>query len=108
MANQKESKSNPLVSDLSLVETASRNYVVNGRNSLRSTERVLRRDPATARELDRTGGLQPLLTPGVDQRQQRDYFSRFVNYQTSLFIDRVTQGSITRTPSLETLFEQAR
>ena len=106
MAKSKEP--NPVVSDLSLVERASRNYLVNSRGSLNSTERILRRDPSAARELERTGGLQPLLTRGTTQNEERHYLSRFVDYQTSMFIDRVTSGDILRTPTLETLFEQAR
>lgn len=108
MQQGKGSKSNPIVSDLSLVESASRGYVVNDCGSLRSTERILRQDPRTARELNRTGGLAPLLTRSGNEDTERRYFSRFVNYQTSLFIDRLTQGDILRTPALETLFEQAR
>lgn len=108
MAKRKKPKPNPLISDLFLVEAASRNYLVNGRRSLTNTERILRQDPSTSRELDRTGGLQPLLTRGENQDQKRRYLSRFVNYQTSLFIDRLTSGDILSTPTLETLFEQAR
>lgn len=108
MSKGKEPKPNPLISALSLVETASRNYLVNGRRSLSNTERILRQDPSTSRELDRTGGLQPLLTRGRDQNEERHYLSRFVNYQTSLYIDRLTEGDILRAPTLETLFEQAR
>lgn len=78
------------------------------RRSLSNTERILRQDPSTSRELDRTGGLQPLLTRGVNENEERHYLSRFVNYQTSLFIDRLTEGDILRAPTLETLFEQAR
>lgn len=108
MAKRKEPKPNPLISDLSLVESASRNYLVNGRRSLSNTERILRQDPSTSRELDRTGGLQPLLTRGFNQDEERHYLSRFVNYQTSLFIDRLREGNILRAPTLETLFEQPR
>ena len=59
MSKRKEPKPNPLFSDLSLVEAASRNYLVNDRRSWNNTERICRQDPATSRELDRTGGLQP-------------------------------------------------
>ena len=48
---------NPSITDLPLVESSSRAYLVNGRGSLRNTERILRQDPRTSRELDRTGGL---------------------------------------------------
>ena len=99
---------NPSITDLPLVESSSRAYLVNGRGSLRNTERILRQDPRTSRELDRTGGLNNLLTRTGNETLERHYLSRFVNYQTSLFIDRVTEGDILRTPTLETLFEQSQ
>jgi len=108
MAKEQNPKPNPVLTDLSLVESSSRAYRVNGRRSLASTERILRRDPRTSVELDRTGGLGSLLTRTGNNRQERHYLSLFVNFQTSLFIDRVTGGDILRTPSFETLFEQAR
>lgn len=108
MVPTKDSKPNPLTTDLSLVESSSRSYLVNDRRSLSNTERILRQDPRTSRELERTGGLGNLLTRTGNQNLERHYLSRFVNIQTSLFIDRVTQGDILRTPTLETLFEQAR
>ena len=108
MVPTENSKPNPLTTDLSLVESSSRSYLVNGRRSLSNTERILRQDPRTSRELERTGGLGNLLTRTGNQNLERHYLSRFVNIQTSLFIDRVTQGDILRTPTLETLFEQAR
>ncbi len=97
---------NPIVPPIERVETASRNYLVNNRETLRSTERVLRQDPRTQRELDLGGGLNNLLTRSSDESLEIIYLSRFVNVQTSLFVDRVTNGDILRTPSLETMFEQ--
>lgn len=108
MKEDKNSIPNPVTTDLSLVESSSRAYLVNGRRSLTNTERILRQDPRTSRELERTGGLGNLLTRTGNQNLERHYLSRFVNIQTSLFIDRMTQGDILRTPTLETLFEQAR
>ena len=108
MSPKKDKGSNPVVPDLSVVETASRSYLLNTRNALDSTERVLREDARTRQELDRRGGLRNLLTRSGPQSRERDYLSLFINYQTSIFIDRVTEGDILRTPSLETLFEQSQ
>lgn len=55
MATDKTPNPNPLTTDLSLVESSSRAYLVNGRRSLRNTEDILRQDPRTSSELDRTG-----------------------------------------------------
>lgn len=67
---------------------------------------ILRQDPRTQRELDLGGGFSNLLTRGTDESLERNYLSRFVNLQTSLFIDIITSGNISGTPSLETTFEQ--
>ena len=108
MARTKTKKGNPLASNLSIVESTARNYLVNERQILNNTERILRQNPSTRRELDRLGPLPQLLTQGEDENVERHYLSRFINAQTSIFIDRVTQGDILRTPSLETLLEQER
>lgn len=67
MAKQRKSSVNPITPSLSTVERASRNYLVNSRNLLGPTERLLRRDPNTARELDISSGLNILLTQSGDQ-----------------------------------------
>ena len=108
MVQDKYGGSNFFMTDLSVVETASRAYLLNNRQTLNSTETALREDPITRQELDRRGGLRGLLTRSGPQGIERDYLSRFINYQTSLFIDRVTEGDVLRTPSLKTLFEQSR
>ncbi len=52
------------------------------------------------------GGFSNLLTRRTDEFLERNYLSRFVNLQTSLFIDIITSGNLSGTPSLETMFEQ--
>ncbi len=108
MVRTKTKKVNPLVSNLSIVESTARNCLVNERQILNNTKRFLRQNPSTRRELDRLGPLPQLLTQGDDENIERHYLSHFINAQTSIFIDRVTQGDILITPSLETLFEQER
>ena len=108
MAELNKEPVNPQTPSLDRIETLSRNFVVNNRRTLQPVERVLRIDPQTSRELDNAGGFGNLLTRGQDQRLERDYFSRFTNIQTSLFVDRVTQGDILKTPALETMHETSR
>jgi hypothetical protein len=127
MADNPQNSINPIVLPIESVETASRNFLVNDRKTLRITKitkivfetltktkiiflflsgqvSIIRQDPRTQRELDLGGGFSNLLTRGTDESLERN--SRFVNLQTSLFIDIITSGNISGTPSLETTFEQ--
>ena len=108
MPRKRLKQANPAIPALTQLETSTRNYVINNRNTLQGTERVLRQNPEIRRELDSVGGLNGVLTRSGSQSLERDYLTRFSNVQTSLFVDRVTQGDLLRTPSLETMFEQSR
>ena len=108
MPRKKLKTPNPVIPSINNLETSTRNYILNNQNTLRGAERVLRQSPEVRRELDSLGGLNRILTRPGDQSLERDYLSRFSNVQTTLFVDRLTQGDLLRTPSLETMFEQTR
>ena len=108
MTTQNDETQNPLIPDLARVEAVSRGFLVNTRRTLKPIERELRKDPETSAELSRAGGFPSLLTRNKNQKLERDYLSRFSNMQTSLFVDRLTQGDLTNTPALETMYESSR
>ncbi len=108
MTSSNQKSSNPIIPEVARVETLSRGFLVNRRQTLKPIERLLGRDPETATALDQTGGFPNLLIKGEDQTIERDYLSRFSNMQTSLFVDRLTQGDISTTPALETMYESSR
>ena len=99
---------NPTIPALDGIETLSRDYLVNNRRTLRTVEPILREDTPTRRELDRVGGLNRILTQSGDQVLERTALPRFINLQTSLFVDRLTQGDINSTPALQPMFESSR
>ena len=108
MPRKRNKPINPVVPSLPQLEVTSRDYILNNRNVLRSTERVLRESPEVRRELDSGGGLNAFLTREGYDRSERNSLSRFASVQTSLFVDRVTQGDILQTPALQTMFESSR
>lgn len=80
---------------------------MNRRRTLRSIEPILREDNQTRCELDRVSGLSGILTLSGDQTLERNSLPRFINLQTSFFVDRVTQGDILRTFTLQTIYDQS-
>ena len=108
MPRNRKKKENPTIPALNRVESLISAYLVNRRQTLRSLEPILREDPSTQAELNRVGGLARVLTLSSDDDQERLFLPRFINLQTSLFLDRVTQGDITTTPTLQTMFDSSR
>lgn len=108
MSEDQNTNPNPLIPGVQRINTVSRNFLVNNRQTLRPVERVLRLDPQTSRELDVRGGFTQVLTRGSDEILERDYLSSFIGMQTSLYIDRVTNGDILNTPTLETMYQSSR
>ena len=79
MSEDQNTNPNPLIPGVQRINTVSRNFLVNNRQTLRPVERVLRLDPQRSRELDVRGGFTEVLTRGSDEILERDYLSSFIN-----------------------------
>jgi hypothetical protein len=108
MPRKKQRKVNTPPTQLAVVESSARGYFLNNRNVLSSVERNMRQDPRTRNLLDRNGGLNRMLTQEQNQGPERVYLPRFQSLQSALFIDRITEADISRTPSLQVMYGQSR